>query len=109
MRHALLLSFCAFLIPTIAHAADCPAGLPSCKVLILSPDEEKFLTAPNGILDTAAQARSLDLGKVVAFFYQKIATAPQGEVKPVKEQPEKPAIEPAPKADIPVPTPDPRK
>jgi hypothetical protein len=100
MRRILLAAL--FLTPLAAHATDCPEGLKSCKVLILTPDEEKLLTAPNGILDTAAQARSLDLGKVVAFFYQKIATAPQGEVKAPP-----PASTPAEK--VPVPAPDPRK
>ena len=39
----------------------CPPGTPSCKVLILTPQEEQILTAPNGILATAEQARFLDL------------------------------------------------
>lgn len=50
-----------------------------CKVLILNAEEEKVLTTQNGILDTAQQGRSLDLGALVNYFKQKIATAPAGD------------------------------
>jgi hypothetical protein len=104
MRLIVLAAF--FLVPLQAHATDCPEGLKSCKVLILTPEEENLLTGKNGILDTAMQARQMDLGRAVTFFYQKIATAPAGTVK---EESPKPAVDPAPKADVPVPAPDPRK
>ena len=69
------------LFPAIAVATECPSGVPSCKILILTPDEEKSLTAPQGILSTAAQARALDLGSTVQYFFLKIQNAPKGEVK----------------------------
>lgn len=52
-----------------------------CKVLLLNAEEEKVLTTQNGILDTAQQGRSLDLGALVNYFKQKIATAPAGDEK----------------------------
>lgn len=73
----------------IACAADCPAGVPSCKVLVLTPDEERALTGQNMILDTAQQGRALELTQIANYFRQKILTAPQGEVK-------RPAAAPAP-------------
>lgn len=85
---ALLLFVLAFILVlwiSKAFAVECPAGVPSCKVLIITPDEEKILTMPNGILLTAAQARSLDLAQTVQYFLTKIQTAPQGEVKPVEK------------------------
>lgn len=78
-----------------AHAVECPAGAPSCKVLTLTPDEERVLTGPNGILDTAAQARQLDLANLVSYFRQKLSTAPAGEVKKA-EEPEAPPAKPVP-------------
>lgn len=88
------------LLPRCANATDCPANAPSCKVITLTPDEEQVLIQPRGILDTAAQARQIDLANLVAYFRAKIDKAPQGDVKA-------PAAD-APK-DVPVPTPDPRK
>jgi hypothetical protein len=61
----------------------CPTPGEKCKVLFLTEAEERLLTGQNGILDTAAQARSLDLGQFAVYFKQKLATAPAGEVKPV--------------------------
>lgn len=76
------------LVAFAAKATECPQGMPSCKVLILSPDEERALTGPNMILQTAEQGRYLDLGQVVKYFRDKLAAAPAGEVKP----PEKPQM-----------------
>lgn len=76
-----------------SYAADCPPGAPSCKVITLTPDEERVLTGPNQVLDTAQQGRPLDLAQIVMYFRSKIATAPAGEiVKPA------PAASPAPPA-----------
>jgi hypothetical protein len=66
-----------------AFAVDCPTPGEPCKVIFLSPQEEKLLTAQNGILDTAAQGRQIDLGGFAVYFKSKIATAPAGEMKPV--------------------------
>ncbi len=90
---ALLLASLAFVTP--ASAADCPPGAPSCKVITLTPDEERVLTGPNQVLDTAQQGRPLDLAQIVMYFRSKIATAPAGEVsKPAPA----PATSPAPPA-----------
>lgn len=64
-----------------AHADEfiCPKGVPSCRILILTPQEELALTQPNGILDTAQQARFLDLANTVKYFMDKIAKSPQGK------------------------------
>lgn len=88
-----------FLI-TPASATDCPEQAKACKVITLTPEEEQYLVKPGGLLDTAAQARQLDLARIAIYFVNKIAQAEAGTVKA-------PAAD-APK-DVPVPTPDPRK
>jgi hypothetical protein len=51
--------------------------------VVLSQGEEKLLMQPNGILDTAAQARALDLGQFAVYLKTRIANSPAGEpVKP---------------------------
>lgn len=60
----------------------CPSDEP-CQVLVLTATEIRVLTADQGILATASQARNLDLGQYVAYFRQKIALAPAGKNKPV--------------------------
>lgn len=59
---------------------DCPETTP-CKIIALTAQEEKILLDERGILATAAQARNLDLGSLVAYFQQKIARAPAGDTK----------------------------
>ena len=63
--------------------AVCPVPGESCKILLLSPQEEKMLMTQNGILDTAAQGRALDLGQISVYLKTRIASAPSGVVKPV--------------------------
>lgn len=104
MRY-LALSF--LLLSTAAHATDCPAGAPSCKVITLTPEEENVLTGQRGIFDTAAQGRALDLANLVAYFRNKIATAPAGDVP--KPTDEKAKVGDAPKTEVPTSAPDPRK
>lgn len=77
-----------------AHAEDCPAGAKSCKILTLTPDEEALLVRQGGIFQTAAQARSLDLGSQVQYFVTKIEAAPAGVVKPEPPKPEPTKIDP---------------
>lgn len=79
-----------------------PAPATSCKVLTLNPDEERALTATNGILDTARQGRPLDLTSAVTYFLDKLSKAVVVE----PPAPAKPETKPA---DVPLPTPDPRK
>lgn len=86
MRYLLLPAFlptAAMLASGYAYAdprTECQTA--TCKVLILTPDEEKVLVGQNGILDTAAAARALDLGNIVSYFRTKVATAPAGDPKP---------------------------
>lgn len=62
---------------------QCPTPGEPCKILFLTPAEEQMLTQRNGVLDTAAQGRSLDLGQFVVYFKTRLASAPSGEIKPV--------------------------
>jgi hypothetical protein len=72
-----------------ASKIQCPDPGVKCKVLFLTQQEEQMLMTQNGILDTAAQGRSLDLGQFSVYLKTRIGSAPQGEVKPipVPEQP----------------------
>ena len=85
------------LLSTAALADErtaCPDTSP-CSVLVLTDQEKKVLLDDRGILATAAQARSLDLGALVTYFQQKIAKAPAGDPKAseqketAKEEPKK--------------------
>ena len=76
-----------------AAKPQCPEPGQKCKVLFLNEQEERLLTGQNGILDTAAQGRQIDLGGFAVYFKSKIATAPAGEVQKVPDV--------APKADQP--------
>lgn len=74
---------------------QCPTPGETCKVLILSPTEERMLMGTNGILDTAAQARSLDLGQFSVYLKTRIASAPAGDVKPTVQPNPQPVPVPA--------------
>lgn len=81
----------ALLLTTAAHAADplpvpCPTPGQTCKIIVLTPEEESILTGKNGVLDTAAQSRALDLGPFVVYVRQKIAQAPEGTVTKLPDQ-----------------------
>lgn len=71
----------------------CPSPEP-CKVVILSQSEERILMQPNGILDTAAQARALDLGQFAVYLKTKISAAPAGESLKVPEKHDAPVDNP---------------
>lgn len=103
---------------TMVHAEDfadrftgkipCPTPGQPCKVLILTPQEENVLMQQNGVLDTAAQARALELGQFSVYLKTRIAAAPQGEVQKLsdptpKGNPAKGAGEQIPAADAPKP------
>jgi len=68
-----------------SHAETCPTPGEKCKVIFLSEQEEKMLMGQNGILDTAAQARALDLGQFVVYLKTRINGAVQGEVKEIEK------------------------
>jgi hypothetical protein len=71
------------------RSEPCPDGVASCKVMTLTPEEEKFLTQPGGILDTAERGRLVDLAGPVRYFREKIANAPAGTVKKPSAEPGK--------------------
>jgi hypothetical protein len=64
----------------------CPEPGQKCKVLFLTEQEENLLVGRNGILDTAAQGRQIDLGGFAVYFKSRIATAPAGEAQKLPEQ-----------------------
>lgn len=73
-----------------SRAAECPQGVPKCKVLVLTPDMENVLVQPNGILDTAEWGNRAGLSSAVQFFKKAIADAPAGDAKTpeIKKPPE---------------------
>lgn len=58
---------------------DCQTKDP-CRVITLTPDEEKALTGQNMIFDTAVAGRQIDMSGFVIYFRNKISTAPMGDV-----------------------------
>ena len=89
-RVAILLSaiiwVVAFLWAINAWADDlhvqCPDPGVKCKVLFLTEQEQQMLMTQNGILDTAAQGRALDLGQISVYLKTRIASAPSGQIRP---------------------------
>ena len=80
----------ALLVASPAYAVDCPPNMKTCKVWFLSPEVEQILVQPNGILATAAQARTLDLAAATQFLRAQIENAEKGEVKVEKTQEQAP-------------------
>lgn len=83
MRYLLPIVSSLALLPTAVRAdvrTECPSAKP-CKILVLTEEEQNVLIGDKGILQTAAAARSLDLGAVSAYFQQKIAVSPAGDAK----------------------------
>ena len=84
-----------------ADEVPCPANAKSCKVLTLTPDEQDMLLRDKGVLQTAVQARPLDLGAIIQYWVNKIEAAPAGKVveapktEDVNALPLKPAPKPA--------------
>jgi hypothetical protein len=68
-----------------AIGAECPTPGEKCKVIFLTEQEEKMLMGQNGILDTAAQARALDLGQFAVYLKTRINGAAQGDVKEIEK------------------------
>ena len=97
MRNAWIVAWLALLVailwfffgkPVWADDYPCPAGK-ACKVLTLTPEEQDMLLRDKGILQTAVQARPLDLGAIVQYFVTKIEHAPAGKVVEPPKPPEK--------------------
>ncbi|MFA5897686.1 MAG: hypothetical protein WC829_01105 [Hyphomicrobium sp.] len=64
----------------LARAEDCPAGVKSCKVLVLTPDEEATLAGPEMILDHATWANRVKFDSLARAWRDKLAAAPAGKV-----------------------------
>lgn len=69
----------------VEAAEQCPTPGEPCKVLVITPQEEKMLIGQGGIMDTAAAGKMIELGSVATYFKGKIASAPMGEMKPKDE------------------------
>ena len=64
----------------LARAEDCPAGVASCKVVVISPQELQTLEGPNAIFDAAEFANKMGLSALIAQWKAKIAASPDGKV-----------------------------
>ncbi len=69
------------LLSLVAHAEDCPAGVRTCKVLTVTPEEVQALVAPGGVFDQAVWANRSGMTGLVDAWKRKIETAPAGTVK----------------------------
>lgn len=71
----------------LARAEDCPAGAPSCKVVIMTPQEIQSLEGAGLIFDSAEWANRANLAAAISAWKQKIASSPDGKVPapPIKE------------------------
>jgi hypothetical protein len=79
--------------PSITHAQTpsypCPTGAVSCKIVVMTPDEEKTLTQAGGIFDQASWANRSGMDGLITAWKQKLATAPAGTVaKPEEKKPD---------------------
>ena len=77
----------------LARAEDCPAGVKSCKVLVLTPDEEATLAGPEMILDHAVWANRVKFDSLARAWRDKLAAAPAGKVVEPNKSPK--AVDPS--------------
>ncbi len=77
----LSLAIMALLLPIAAHAEDCPKGAPSCKVVVMTPEEIATMSQPGGIWDQAIWANRSGMTAIVEAWKKKIETSPNGTVK----------------------------
>ena len=85
-----------FVMSAVSRAEDvaCPPGVPSCKVISVSPDEERVLVGPAGIFDSAEFANRMNLSGPIQYWRNKLAAAPEIKAKPVEPKPAVPKPEP---------------
>lgn len=72
----------AFMSLASAQEYPCPPGLKSCKVIVLSPDEETTLVGPEMIFDHAVWAARVKFESMTQAWREKIRQAPAGKVAP---------------------------
>lgn len=96
IKHDILLAaVLVAILVLLAHAAfgdeyPCPNNQP-CKIITINPQEEQSLVQPGGVLDGASFANKMGLEGVVAYWKNKLQSAPAGKVeKPKLEAPAKP-------------------
>lgn len=63
---------------------ECPPQAASCKIVVITPEEENTLTAPNMLFDAAVYANRMNFSHLVEAWKQKLATSPPGTVKEKK-------------------------
>ncbi len=68
------------MLTTAIMAEDCPKGAPSCKVVVMTPEEIQTLTGPGQIYDQATWANRSGMTAVVEAWKKKIETSPNGTV-----------------------------
>ena len=64
----------------LARAEDCPPGVASCKVVVITPQELQTLEGPNAIFDAAEFANKMGLSGLITQWKAKIAASPDGKV-----------------------------
>jgi hypothetical protein len=68
----------------------CPAGAQSCKVVIMTSDEQQSLLRPGGVFDQALWANRSGMEALLQAWKNKIAQAPDGIVaKPEQKEDQK--------------------
>ena len=77
-----------------AEDVVCPPGVPSCKVISVSPDEERVLVGPAGIFDSAEVANRMNLSGPSQYWRNKLAAAPEVKAKSVEPKTAVPKPEP---------------
>lgn len=67
------------------RAEDCQPNSGGCKIVVMTPQEVQSLEGPGLIFDSAVWANRANLQGIVDAWKQKIASSPDGAVKPVPE------------------------
>ena len=57
-----------------AVAQECPQGVPSCKVVVMTPEEIQSLTGPNMVFDQATWASRSTMTGLTEAWKKKIET-----------------------------------
>jgi hypothetical protein len=76
------LALCVTSLRADESPVNCPPGAKSCKIIVLTPEEETALIGDKMVFQTASQGRYIDLDPVVRYFLTKIAQAPSGKAEP---------------------------
>ena len=81
-----------------AEDVACPPGVPSCKVISVTADEERVLVGPAGIFDSAEFANRMNLSGPIQYWRNKLAAAPEAKTETGK--PPLPALKPEVKPEV---------